>query len=43
VLKLDPREDNEFDPRPYDRDNGNGQAARVIENLRRTGSVEEII
>jgi hypothetical protein len=43
VLKLDLRDDAEFDPRLYDRDNGEGKAARVIENLRRTGSFEEII
>lgn len=32
-----------FDPRLYDRDNGDGKAARVVANLRATGSVEEII
>jgi hypothetical protein len=42
VMKLDLRGD-EIDPWLYDRDNGEGKAARVIDNLRRTRSVEEII
>ncbi|MET8605543.1 hypothetical protein ABZV92_18575 [Streptomyces rubiginosohelvolus] len=42
VLKVDLSGDR-LDPRLYDRDNGENKAARVIEHLRATGSVEEII
>jgi hypothetical protein len=42
TLKIDVSGD-EFEEWLYDRDNGQDKAARVIENLRRTGSVEEII
>ncbi|MDV6291313.1 hypothetical protein R2F25_38530 [Streptomyces sp. UP1A-1] len=31
--------DDTFDPWGYDRDNGDGLAARVIDRLRKTGSV----
>jgi hypothetical protein len=33
---------DEFDPRWYDRDNGQGLAERVIEHLRVTGSVDKL-
>jgi hypothetical protein len=42
VLKVDLTGD-EFEEGFYDRVNGQGKAARVIDNLRRTGSVEKII
>ncbi|MDP2967369.1 MAG: hypothetical protein Q8N87_03105 [bacterium] len=37
VIKVDLSSDTEFDPWLYDRDNGQGAAAEVIEALRKTG------
>ncbi|MBI2097172.1 MAG: hypothetical protein HYT40_03445, partial [Candidatus Sungbacteria bacterium] len=37
VMKVDLSEDDFFDPRLYDRDNGQGAAEKVIEALRRSG------
>jgi len=37
VMKVDLSSDTEFDPWLYDRDNGQGAAAEVIEALRKTG------
>ncbi|MET9776180.1 hypothetical protein ABZ023_18300 [Streptomyces sp. NPDC006367] len=34
--------DDTFDPRGYDRDNGDGLAAQVITRLRRTGSIHAL-
>jgi hypothetical protein len=42
VLKVD-LPGSALDPTEYDLYNGEGKAARVIENLRQTGSIEEII
>ncbi|MCZ1012212.1 hypothetical protein [Streptomyces lydicus] len=42
ILKVDIAGD-QFEEWCYDRDNGEKKAARVIEHLRATGSVEEII
>jgi len=42
VLKVELSGDD-MDERFYDRDNGEGKAARVIAHLRETGSVAEII
>jgi len=41
VMKIDISGD-EFDPRLYDRDLGNGAAHKVINNLKATGSVEKL-
>jgi hypothetical protein len=38
VMKLDLKSDSEFDPRLYDRDNGDGAAAHAIHLLREEGN-----
>src|ERR1700733_14160648 len=42
VLKVDLSSTAGFDPTGYDRANGEGHAAKVINPLRETGSVEKI-
>jgi hypothetical protein len=43
VMKVDLSNNEEFDPWLYDRDNGQGAAAEVIEALRKTGSVNPAV